>query len=91
MSCIAGRGKFPSFDHGIGDPVDDDIAVEPEHRVVLIEGNYVLLGARAPLIALALPKLHCPGCTWHQSRWQPQPHCWQHRCRALEGHKGDSG
>ena len=33
----------PSFDHGKGDPVDDDIRILPEHRVVLAEGNYVLL------------------------------------------------
>ena len=53
---MAGRGSFPSFDHKIGDPVDDDIVVEPEHRVVLIEGNYVLLGA---LLPSWLPSL-CP-------------------------------
>ena len=47
--AFAGTGSFPSFDHRVGDPVDDDIVVEPEHRVVLIEGNYVLLGAH-----------HCP-------------------------------
>lgn len=33
----------PSFDHGVGDPVEDDIAIPPEAAVVLVEGNYVLL------------------------------------------------
>lgn len=35
----------PSFDHGTGDPVAGDIAVLPEHRIVISEGNYLLLGA----------------------------------------------
>lgn len=35
---------MPSFDHGVGDPVDGDIEVTPVHRVVLAEGNYLLLG-----------------------------------------------
>ncbi len=33
----------PSFDHAVKDPVADAIAVEPRHRVVVVEGNYVLL------------------------------------------------
>ena len=36
--------RVPSFDHGVGDPVEDDIAVRPRHRVALVEGNYLLLG-----------------------------------------------
>ncbi|KAL4429348.1 hypothetical protein ABPG77_005122 [Micractinium sp. CCAP 211/92] len=48
--CLAtikreGRGMAPSFDHGVGDPRPADIAVEPHHRVVLSEGNYLLLPA----------------------------------------------
>ncbi|XP_024535263.1 putative uridine kinase C227.14 [Selaginella moellendorffii] len=34
---------FPSFDHGVGDPVEQDILVSPKHKVVLVEGNYLLL------------------------------------------------
>ncbi|KAI8319696.1 P-loop containing nucleoside triphosphate hydrolase protein [Martensiomyces pterosporus] len=30
----------PSFDHAVGDPIESDIAVEPRHRVVIIEGLY---------------------------------------------------
>ncbi|KAH7149205.1 P-loop containing nucleoside triphosphate hydrolase protein [Dactylonectria estremocensis] len=35
----------PSFDHAVKDPKDDDIVVLPEHRVVVLEGNYVALDA----------------------------------------------
>jgi len=33
----------PSFDHAIKDPVADDIAIVPAHRIVVLEGNYLLL------------------------------------------------
>lgn len=33
----------PSFDHAVKDPRDDDIAVLPHHRVVVLEGNYLAL------------------------------------------------
>ncbi|KAI9071935.1 hypothetical protein K1719_037641 [Acacia pycnantha] len=33
----------PSFDHGLGDPVEDDIFVSFQHKVVIVEGNYLLL------------------------------------------------
>lgn len=33
----------PSFDHAVKDPKDDDIAVLPQHRIVVLEGNYVAL------------------------------------------------
>ncbi|KAI7990951.1 putative uridine kinase C227.14 [Camellia lanceoleosa] len=33
----------PSFDHGVGDPVEDDIFVNLQHKVVVVEGNYLLL------------------------------------------------
>ena len=36
-------GSAPSFDHALGDPVEDDIKIEQAHRVVLVEGNYLLL------------------------------------------------
>lgn len=41
----AGEGVAPSFDHGVGDPRAGDIAVGKHHRVVLSEGNYLLLPA----------------------------------------------
>lgn len=33
----------PSFDHGVGDPIEDDIFVTLEHKIVIVEGNYLLL------------------------------------------------
>lgn len=33
----------PSFDHGVGDPIEDDIFVSTQHKVVIVEGNYLLL------------------------------------------------
>ncbi|KAJ8749473.1 hypothetical protein K2173_025668 [Erythroxylum novogranatense] len=33
----------PSFDHGVGDPVEDDIFVSIHHKVVIVEGNYLFL------------------------------------------------
>ncbi|KAI3829724.1 hypothetical protein L1987_03852 [Smallanthus sonchifolius] len=33
----------PSFDHGVGDPIEDDIFVNVQHKVVIVEGNYLLL------------------------------------------------
>ena len=40
-----GSGSFPSFDHGKGDPVENDILVDyKRHKIVLVEGNYLFLG-----------------------------------------------
>lgn len=38
-----GEGLWPSFDHAVGDPVEDDIRLERRHAFVIVEGNYVLL------------------------------------------------
>ena len=41
---ICGEGLFPSFDHGAGDPVENDIhLVKGQHKVIILEGNYLLL------------------------------------------------
>lgn len=34
MPCHAGQAEAPSFDHGVGDPVPNDIQVGRQHRVV---------------------------------------------------------
>ena len=40
----SGVGMFPSFDHGVGDPVEGDIELNRDvHRLVIVEGNYLLL------------------------------------------------
>ncbi|KAG8418372.1 hypothetical protein J3459_005995 [Metarhizium acridum] len=33
----------PSFDHAVKDPKEDDIAVLPTHKIVILEGNYLAL------------------------------------------------
>ncbi|XP_044484001.1 putative uridine kinase C227.14 [Mangifera indica] len=38
-----GSVYVPSFDHGVGDPVEDDIFVSLQHKVVIVEGNYLFL------------------------------------------------
>lgn len=35
--------RAPSFDHKLKDPIEDDIKIDPDTKVVFIEGNYVLL------------------------------------------------
>jgi len=34
---------FPSFDHSVGDPIENSIHIEKSHRVVIVEGLYTLL------------------------------------------------
>jgi len=48
VACVrkvaaTGEASVPSFDHGVGDPVPDDIHIKLSHKVVVVEGNYVLL------------------------------------------------
>ncbi|KAM0951792.1 putative uridine/cytidine kinase [Dioscorea sansibarensis] len=38
-----GSAYAPSFDHGVGDPVEDDIFISIHHKLVIVEGNYLLL------------------------------------------------
>lgn len=33
----------PSFDHAVKDPKENDIVIRPGHRIVVFEGNYVVL------------------------------------------------
>ncbi|GGN35176.1 MULTISPECIES: AAA family ATPase [Marinomonas] len=33
---------WPSFDHAIGDPIEDDLTIKKETKVILIEGLYLL-------------------------------------------------
>lgn len=37
--------RVPSFDHAVKDPKEDDIAIAPTQRVVVVEGNYLALDA----------------------------------------------
>jgi len=38
-----GSAVVPSFDHTVGDPVPGDIQVSMDTRIVILEGNYLLL------------------------------------------------
>ena len=46
---------LPSFDHGVGDPVPNGVQVIPQNKIVLVEGNYLLLGE----LHTNLPSWHC--------------------------------
>lgn len=41
----AGALAFPSFSHARKDPVDGGVEVPPSSRVLIVEGNYLALGA----------------------------------------------
>ena len=45
LSDCSARILWPGFDHGVGDPVEGQIAILPEARVVICEGNYLMLDA----------------------------------------------
>jgi len=38
-----GEAKAPSFDHTVGDPIEDDIIISKHHKIIIAEGNYLLL------------------------------------------------
>ncbi|MEO1529089.1 MAG: AAA family ATPase [Planctomycetota bacterium] len=42
----SGFGQFPSFDHVVGDPIENDIELLPGKQIVVVEGNYLLLDRR---------------------------------------------
>jgi len=38
-------GIFPSFDHHIKDPIENAIHLSTDHKIILVEGNYLLLNS----------------------------------------------
>jgi len=40
----SGHASLPEYDRALSDPVDDAITVEKSHQIVLVEGNYLILG-----------------------------------------------
>lgn len=46
--------SLPSFHHGTGDPVEAGVLLLESHTIVVVEGNYVLLGE---------PRCSPPRCT----------------------------
>lgn len=53
IQLAAGAIAWPSFDHAVGDPVPEDVQILPEHKVVLVEGNYVLMGMQPAILVFA--------------------------------------
>ncbi|KAI1735457.1 P-loop containing nucleoside triphosphate hydrolase protein [Xylaria scruposa] len=43
LTASSGTIFAPSFDHAVKDPKENDIAIQPGHRIVVFEGNYVVL------------------------------------------------
>ncbi|KAI1756083.1 P-loop containing nucleoside triphosphate hydrolase protein [Xylaria castorea] len=43
LTASSGTIFAPSFDHAVKDPKENDIAIHPGHRIVIFEGNYVVL------------------------------------------------
>ncbi|MCR9199434.1 MAG: hypothetical protein NXI04_12375 [Planctomycetaceae bacterium] len=39
----SGQGRFPDFEHGTGDPVENAISLTVGTKMVIVEGNYLLL------------------------------------------------
>ncbi|KAJ8601375.1 hypothetical protein CTAYLR_005031 [Chrysophaeum taylorii] len=39
-----GAASLPAYSRALSDPVPDAVCLEPSHRVVLVEGNYLFLG-----------------------------------------------
>lgn len=68
--------SLPSFQHGVGDPVEDDIRVAPHHTLVLVEGNYLLLGSTSTLLSLLISGCHCLRRTTPSSWWRATACCW---------------
>lgn len=38
-----GKGSFPSFDHALKDPFEDDIRIEATTKIIIVEGLYLFL------------------------------------------------
>lgn len=37
------EGNFPSFDHAVGDPIENDIKINKNIKIIIVEGNYLYL------------------------------------------------
>ena len=40
----SGKASLPEYDRVLSDPVDNAVAVEESHQIILVEGNYLILG-----------------------------------------------
>ena len=39
-----GKASLPEYDRKLSDPVDNAVVIEKSHQIVLVEGNYLILG-----------------------------------------------
>lgn len=73
--------KVPSFNHGVGDPVEDDIIVPSAASIIMVEGNYLLFTDKPAWAAVVRQWdvklfLYCPRdicterlCRRHMKAW----------------------
>ena len=59
------HGAFPVYDRTVSDPIENGVQLTPNHRIVFIEGNYLLLGCGGMV----------PGyvTATEAARWSPLP------------------
>lgn len=72
---ITGAGTFPGFDHGVGDPIENEIVLTRAHKIVVVEGNYLLLDTQ-PWCQL---RKQVFDETWYLD--VPLPQCMQRLCK----------
>lgn len=46
----SGKASLPEYDRKLSDPVDDAVTVKESHQIILVEGNYLILGLLMPEI-----------------------------------------
>jgi len=56
-----GHASLPEYDRALSDPVDDAVVVEDSHQIVLVEGNYLILGTLAAQVDAPDNKNPIPG------------------------------
>lgn len=93
--------KVPSFDHGAGDPKEEDIIIPPTAAVILVEGNYLLFTGK-PEWKRVFEQwdvkifLHCPRdvcteriCRRHMKSWNVSREQGMMRAKGSDTKNGD--
>lgn len=78
-----GKAVLPSFDHGVGDPVEGDIVIDAgQHSIVLVSGGGGIWGAGRQLVlgVCMLCTCVCCGVAWSVAQrkllhWRAISHC----------------
>ena len=79
-----GSAGLPGYSREISDPVPDQVRLEPKHKIVLVEGNYLLLGSLLPEVDVdgsglmeAASDMECPRSLKEEiERWKPVTELW---------------